>query len=168
MDDLDLLRLVDETRTARALVARGGRRALTQAAVDQATLRGTLLDLAEAGADVVLRTTAGDIRSGRVVGVGDDFVAVGHHVVRLTAVATVLPTGSTAPASGDRTIGRGSLWRLLEDLVGDRPRLTFVLTGGARVAGEVVAVGTDVLTLGGETGACYVSADSIVELFRSG
>ncbi|MBW8826623.1 MAG: hypothetical protein JF603_09780 [Acidobacteria bacterium] len=174
MDDAELVELLDEARTARALASRRGRRVLGRAASDAGTLAGALVDLAEAGATAVVRTSAGTTAAGLVVGVGRDVVVVGDRWVRLDAVTVVRP-GAAPPTpggapDGDRP-GRGAtLLELLGGLVDDGPWLQLTVVGGERLSGRIVAVGSDVVTIAadGPGGPAYVSADSIVEVLRSG
>ena len=174
MDDDELVDLLDDARTARALASRRGRRVLGQAAAQSGRLASAFVDLAEAGATAVVRTSAGTTATGVISAVGSDVVMVGDRWVRLSAVTVVRPTSLPASAigaaaSGDRTAHGATMLELLAGLVDDQPVLQLAVVGGDRVSGRLLAVGVDVVTLAGEQGSpCYVSADSIVEVFRSG
>ncbi|MEX0952946.1 MAG: hypothetical protein WDZ26_03860 [Nitriliruptoraceae bacterium] len=100
----DVMRL----RTDRLL--RRSRRTVREARVDSAQLVGTLRDLAEARARVVLRSTTGRSHRGVLIAVGADHVRIeldsGWLMVALSAIQGVQPVpGSRAvPATGDRGV----------------------------------------------------------------
>ena len=173
----DLLRLLDEARADDRGAARERERWLRQAAEEGALLAGTLLDLAERGATVTVRTTAGGAHHGIVRLVAADFCvlasAAGDVWLRLDGVATVRPHAGErhAAATGDRPVLDLRLVEALARVAGDRPRVAIVTDGGERVAGELRAVGADVVTvrLDGEPRAvCYVAAGAIREVLRAG
>ena len=182
LDDLE--RWAAGARAQEAAEARVRQRWLRQAAEEEASFAGLLVDLAEDGRPVSVTTTAGHRHHGPIVAVGADFVAVGGAEARLTlvsvpAVAEVRPAaGSRRPpaASGGPRAGAGSLGvtlvEVLAQAVAGRPRVAVVL-GAVTVVGELRAVGTDVLTVrtdGEPAGISYVTLASVseVSLFDSG
>lgn len=170
-----LVELLDEVRAGDAGAARMRERWLRRQAEEGATLGGTLLDLAERRAAVSLRTQSGRTSHGAVVAVGTDFAVLRGEdgrdtCVRLRAIATVRPQAGEryVTASGDRASPLDLL--LIEVLAGlapDRPRVALVTDGGELVAGELRAVGVDVVTLrldGDRATPCYVAATAIDEV----
>lgn len=172
----ELLRLLDEARADERADARGRERVLRQAAGESATLLGTLLDLAEAGTPVTIRTTDGRSQHGAIRLVGADFLALDGDVwIATVAVASVRPGpgGHHPPAGGDRSPATDlRLVEALARLAPERPRLALVVEGGDIVAGELRSVGADVVTLrldGEPRGAtCYVAGSSLRLVLRSG
>ncbi|MGH9182312.1 MAG: hypothetical protein ACRDZ9_00545 [Acidimicrobiales bacterium] len=173
MDEGDpVLELLDESRAGERAAARQRERSLRWLAQEEASLEGTLVDLAERGSAVTVRSGAGPAHHGWVLGVGGDFCVVrgesGAHVyLRLDAVTTVRPRAGTAhpPATGTR---RPPADRLLLEVLGrvvaDRPRVGVVTRGGEAVAGELRSVGADVLTValdGDPPSLCYVAGGAI-------
>ncbi|MEA2686094.1 MAG: hypothetical protein QOE93_1289 [Actinomycetota bacterium] len=177
LDDLE--RWAAGARAQEAAEARVRERWLRQAAEEEASFAGLLVDMAEDGRPVSVTTTAGRRHHGPIAAVGQDFVAVvgpeGRLIlVCLAAVAEVRPTaGSRRPpaANGRQPLGV-TLAEVLAQAVANRPRVGIVL-GEVTVVGELRAVGTDVLTVrtDGEPGAVsYVTLASVseVSLFDSG
>jgi hypothetical protein len=164
----ELLRLLDDARADEGARARARERALRQAAEEGATLAGHLLDLAEQGRPVRVRTAALRIHVGPVRMVGRDFVAVADALVRFDAIASIRPdVGEDSPvAAGDRAASDLHLLEALARLSEGRPRIALVTAGGGVVAGELRAVGADVVTIrldGAEAGLAYVPGSSVLE-----
>lgn len=140
---------------------------------------GTLLDLAESGVGLSISTHGGRRHDGVAVGLGHDVVVVldrGEHIaIRLGAVTLVRPApGSRADlAAGDRAaaIDLGFV-ELLARVVDDQPELAVALVTGETLAGILLAVGDDLLTLRlapGADGVAYCSAAAVSSVrFRSG
>jgi hypothetical protein len=172
-----LLDFVDEARAAEHLEARQRERRLLQQAEEEASLAGTLLDLAERGTAVTVRTETGRAHRGLITTVAHDFVALRTDggtdlLVRLAAVVVVRPhAGERQPAAtGDRPAPSDArLVEVLAELAPDRTRVGITCRGVAeRLAGELRAVGLDVVTLrlDGDPGQlCYVQAQSVLEVF---
>lgn len=169
-----LVELLDEGRAGERAAARARERALRQVAEEEAGLAGTLVDLAERGSGVAVRTEAGRTHHGALVAVGSDYCVVraesGAEVhLRLAAIATVRPHPGErhVAAAGDRR--PASDLRLLEVLgrmAHDRMRMTLVTRGGDVVVGQLLAVGADVVSVrldGGAAEPCYVAAGAILE-----
>lgn len=162
--------------SARADVAAAGRareRWLARAAAESATFAGVLLDLAERGEEVVVSGRTGRRLRGRVEAVGADFAALaltegGAALVLFSAVAAVRGEPGAPPAPGDRPLQvEVGVAEALSVLAEDRPRVLVVCAGGEGLAGELVAVGQDVLHLrlddAGRSTA-YVPLASIAEV----
>jgi len=154
--DADLARLVADTRVEDAARARVRERNLRAAAVTDATLVGIVLDLAERGDPVTIRTTSGRTLSGRITLVAHDAVALetgpsGTTFVRFAGITSVRRhDGGRAPEpSGDRTPRQAAtLAALLADLAPLHPRVALAVTGEpAVVSGEMRAAGVDVVTV---------------------
>lgn len=166
--------LADRARAEAASRARRRERALAQQATEQATLVGTLVDLAEAGTPVAIRTASGRTHRGHVVAVGRDYCSLavpgGTVHVALGALTVVRPEAVVpAPATGDRPAPLDvTLGEALARLLAERPRVTVAVTGSEPLAGELVAVGAEMATLfvgSGRSGACYVSLARLEEVF---
>ena len=179
--DDPLLELLDEARASHAGEARGRERSLRRQAEEDASLTGALLDLAENGSAVTVRTVTGAVHHGVVVAVGADFCVVRAQrgvdlILPLAAVSTVRPHPGERhpPASGDRE--PPSLVRLLDVLAmmaGERQRVAVGTRDGEQVTGELRAVGSDVVTVALDAdlqALCYLSASSMCEVavLRSG
>lgn len=138
---------VDEAARQRAR-----QRWLRTQAEEEASLAGALLDLAERARTVTLEVGSERVR-GRIVGVGEDFVAVrsdrGQHVlVRTGAVEVVRAEPGTAAVVGDRTsVVDVGLTGLLPPLAAERPEVRVRTRSGLTVRGDLVAAGSDVVRL---------------------
>jgi hypothetical protein len=171
MDELG--RWLDDVVADERSQARSRERVLRRAAAEGATFAGLLVDVAEQGNVVRVRTRHGRTHVGRVELVGNDFVVVGSTWVRLDAVAWVRPELGSMAASpaGNRGAVDVRLIEALARLAVDRVRVAVVTSGGEVVAGELRDVGADVLTIrldGGEGGLVYVPGASVLEVLRSG
>ena len=153
--------LLADAVAAEAARQRSGERMLRQAAAEEATFAGVLVDLAERGERVAVRTVGGRVHRGVVRAVGRDFAVVqsetrtstdtgGPRVfVRLAAVTSVRTTDTPADVTGDRRPPLDtSLAAVLGGLAPDRPRVQVGVAGeGAYITGELVSAGFDVLVL---------------------
>lgn len=173
--DADLAALLDEERGASAVRARGAQRWIRQQALEEARLSGVLLSAAEQRQTVTVRTTSGRSHTGTVHAVGADFVAVrsaGGSLVYIAAAAIALldaDRGLVAmPAGDDRDAALAvTLHDVLVDLAGERPDVAVVCAGHTQpVPGELLAVGTDVVSLAvaGKGTVSYVALASVTEL----
>ncbi|MGH9120778.1 MAG: hypothetical protein ACRDYC_02360 [Acidimicrobiales bacterium] len=140
-------RALEATRSRRRVVS------LREQAAGSATLTGTLVDLAERDALVVLSGPNLHL-AGRLVGVGEDFFTLsqtggGLTLVSNRAVSTVRPEGRAQGAGqGDRGAPLSlDMAAALAWLAEERSPVRLVLAGGERLEGELVAVGVDVLTV---------------------
>lgn len=160
--------LLADAVAAEAAHQRSADRLLRQAAAEEATFAGVLVDLAERGDRVAVRTAAGRVHRGVLRAVGRDFAVVQPDgragssgdsrppvFVRLAAVTSVgtvdAPTGATGAigATGDRRPPlEASLAAVLGGLAPDRPQVQVGVAGdSAFVAGELVSAGFDVVVL---------------------
>jgi hypothetical protein len=173
--DADLTRLVSDSHAEEAARQRIRERNLRAAAVTDATFSGVVVDLAERGEAVVVRTAQGRTLTGRITLVARDAIAVesgaGVSYVKLDRITAVrrAPGLRADEPSGDRPPPRStSLAALLADLAQQRPRVALVLAGEPALAvGELRAVGVDVLTvrLDGEPPVtAYFAAAQLSEL----
>ncbi|HEX7168898.1 MAG TPA: hypothetical protein VF230_18110 [Acidimicrobiales bacterium] len=164
MDGLDRLdALLADAAAAEAARDRARTRSLREAAEQEATFEGTLVDLAEAGADVSVRTVVGRVHRGRVTAVGRDFFVVqdGRRAPALVAFAGTASV-RTAPGGTGRegaVTGRrrgavaASFATVLAGLAAERPSVRIGVVGGeATIAGELRSVGTDVVAVRGDAG----------------
>jgi hypothetical protein len=141
-------------RTAEAASTRRRTRWTAQQLAETATFTGLLIDLAEQRCEVVLDTVAR--RCVLVLrGVGLDFCAGVDRdrwvLIPLEAVAAVRTPPPVDAVGSDRSPPLdATLAEALADLLDDRPRLVVTLASGEQVAGELRAVGTDVVTLRGD------------------
>lgn len=172
-------RLLDEAKSDALAQARVRERSLRRQASDSATLVGTMVDLAESGIALSVSLLGGRRHDGVAVGVGHDVLVLldrGEHVaVRLGAVTLVRPSpGAGADlASGDRAAALDlGFVELLARTVDDQPEIGVSLVTGDALAGSLVAVGGDLLTLRlapGADGVAYCSAGAVSSVrFRSG
>lgn len=150
-----------EARALHAADARSRERWLRRQAEEGATFAGAVVDLAERRVPVVIVTTTGRRHSGTLAGVGEDFVAVRTSssqtaLVATGAISAVHPTphghvpGPPATGSDDprETLLDVTLADVLAQAAGHSPRVQVHFHGASEpVAGELHAVGVDVLTL---------------------
>lgn len=148
------LQLLDDARQAQAVADRSQRRLLAEADDQDATFLGSLEDVAESGATVVLDTTVDRRVRGRVRALTADHVVVdGEHGttwVRLHAVTVLqLPHAATVRAGGGERPHRPPvpLTDALRGLVEQRTDVEITFDGGSSIRGTAVAAGRDVLTL---------------------
>jgi len=160
--ELELARWLAEARVDEAATSRLAERALRQLAVEEATLLGLCLDLAEANRSVLARTAGGRVHRGVLVAVGADFVALRS----ATGEATFLPVAqvawlrpspgawSGAPARSGSAAGSrkpplaARLGDVLSGLAADQPRIRMHVVGDPDVwAGKLRACGADVLSV---------------------
>jgi len=177
--DVDLARLVGDEQAGEAARSRARERWLRQQATAEATLVGLLVDLAEEGADVTVRTTSGRAHQGPIVAVGRDFVIVGvsrgHVCITLDALATARrrPGRHRSETTGDRPAPRSlTLADHLAALAPEAPRVSLAAAGEpVLLTGELRSVGRDVMTvrLDGEPPVtAYVALRSVSEVLVSG
>lgn len=170
----ELRRWVGDARAADAADDRVRMRVLRQISEDEATFAGIVLELAERGSAVTVRTAAGRVHRGRIVAVGRDFLVMREGDTPPVFVPTSAAT-TVRPASADRgesvVGGRrppldATLAAVLSGLAGDRPRIHLAIVGDSQVvAGELRTVGTDVVVLRGDDGGnVYVHLAAVQEV----
>jgi hypothetical protein len=187
-----LERWAAEARAREAAAARSRERWLRTQAEEGARLQQVLIGLAERRAEAVVTTTAGHQVTGQVRAVGQDFVALVNGPGRMTlvplpALAWVRPVREPKRRAGmalgpdpddtaypDELVGGHSaaLVDVLSHAAATRPRLALHALG-ASLAGELRAVGVDVLvieTAGEPPGLAYVRLQSLsdISLLTSG
>lgn len=135
-----------DARLADAVAERSRRRWLEQQAVEDASLRGVLRDLAERRADVAVSLVHGAAKSGRITSAGADFLALDEStLVPLHAVAAVR---AVRVAGADAVGGEGlGLAAVLGRLAGERPAVHVETADGGRVTGVLHAAGGDVVVV---------------------
>lgn len=153
LDDATLRRELDEAGATEAAGARTRERWLRQRAVESARLSGVLRTAAELEAEVVVRTTAGNSRRGRVAVLGTGICGLvttdGSEVfVRLDAITTVRldrtllapDAADDRPATDDLLLGE-----VLAQEVGHAPSVALICAGDPEpVVGRLRSVGEDV------------------------
>ena len=122
-----------------------------QQAADEATLASALAGLVEHRVTVAIRTSNGSTVRGALAGLGVDYLAVVQNahltLLPLAAVGWVRPDGDSTPAAfADRVPATGRLGAVLAGVAEDGGSVRVVASGEA-LAGDLVAVGADVLTL---------------------
>ena len=175
MDPDRLDALLADAVAAEAGRIRASQRHLRQAAQEEATFAGTLVDLAERAAAVTVHTTDRRAHHGTTAAVGRDFVVVRDGdrppvIVASRAIAFVREhVRLRADTAGDRKAPVDTTFSiLLAGLAGDRPLVQLGVSGSDNLwLGELRAVGRDVVTFGleAESGATlYVPLASVTEL----
>jgi len=157
-----------------AAAARARERWLRRIAAEEATFAGVLLDLAERSAPVVVTGRGGRRHRGLLRAVGADFCGLrtpegADVLLTYGGIASVRPEAGAEAVSGDRpvTIDVG-IAEALAALTPDRPRVLVVTIADTDgMAGELRAVGADVLTLrfdGAGRSIVYVPIASVAEV----
>lgn len=145
---------VAAARSDDAIAARARARWLRQVADESASFAGVLVDLAERGLPVAVHGAGGRSHRGVVAGVGADFVVLrtargADILLAFRGVAAVHAERGGGEGFGDRVVNvELGLTEALAALVSERPRILVVTVADTEgVAGELRAVGHDVLTL---------------------
>ena len=147
-----LQRWVADGQVDEAARARSRRRWLENAATEEATLGGVLLDLAERRRPVTVRTLVGHRITGPISAVGADFIAVadarlGDTLMPTTRIATVQPApGDDLPAGDRRHDVVLTFGDALMELAAERPEV-MVGVGDETLRGELRTASTEVVTL---------------------
>lgn len=173
-DGLDLAgRLAAWAASARSDEAAGARAResfLRRVAAEEATVAGVLVDLAERGEPVLVVTTTGRRHRARVRAAGDDFVVLRTDggldvLVAVAGIGSVRSDAGAPPSRGDRSVAVAiGLAEALALLAEERPRVLVVPTGGDGLAGELRAVGRDVVTVALDAGLAYAPIATITEV----
>lgn len=169
-----LSRWAADARIDEAAQERIRERWLRQQSAEEATMTGVLASLAERSRPVVVRTSAARHHRGLLTAVASDFCALrtaqGTDVlVAFDGVVSVHTTPGDDRAVGDRTLTIDVLLHeALSELSLDRPRVLVLARGENQgLAGELLSVGRDVLTLrldGEPRSLAYVPLGSVVEV----
>lgn len=166
-----LARWVADAKVDDAALSRQRGRALAEAADQEATVTGLLLDLAELGAPVAIEA-GGSRHLGWVTAVGADFVALsadaGPTVLIAGGAIEVISPAHGSKARGDRVVTADlSLLRVLAELAEEREPIRITTRGGASASGTVVGLGQDVIRVrsAGEPPAqTYVPLDAVASV----
>ena len=143
---------VADSQVDEAARARSRRRWLENAATEEATLGGVLLDLAERRRPVIVRTLAGHRVAGPIIAVGADFVGVadarlGDTLMPTARIATVQPApGDDLPAGDRRHDVVLAFGDALMELAAERPEV-MVGVGDETLRGELRTASSEVVTL---------------------
>jgi hypothetical protein len=158
--------------------ARARQRWLRQQLEEESTFSGLLLDLAERGLPVVVQGRGSRVHRGVLSAVASDCVVLrapsGVHVLlAYHGIAWIRPEEVSGTPTGDRGVSIDlGVAELLAALVGERPRVLIVsLDHGEGLAGELRAVGQDVVTIRLEAGVrstVFVPVGSISEMTIEG
>ncbi|HEX9969342.1 MAG TPA: hypothetical protein VGB03_04320 [Acidimicrobiales bacterium] len=169
----DLARWAAERRVDEAAESRSDEAWLRRQAEEEARFTGLVLDLAEQGAPVTVRTTAGRRHHGVVAAVADDFLvlhAAGARPVFLPyrSVAVVRTAGGgDGTASARPAPLRTRLVHALGGLAGDRPRVVVVVDGDETISGELRSAGVDLIVVrleGNPPSSVHVRMDAVNEV----
>jgi hypothetical protein len=152
-----LTKWLADSRVDAAATARAQQRWLEHQATEESTITGVLVDLAERGRPVAVRSTAGRNIRGRVFAIGADFVAIreariGDVLIPRHAIATVRSAPGDEPVVGDRPAALDVvLAEALVEIAASRP-VVLIGTAGDEYRGELHSAGQDLvsLTLDGE------------------
>ena len=168
--------LGDDARLGEEVAARTERSQRLTRASELASWAGTLEDLAERRVEVVVVLEGGRAYRGALVAVGLDHVALRTPggqlaLLRTSTLRAVRPEPSTpAPvATGDRERSHGRrLADVLDRLAEGRERVVLGLRGvDDRLAGQLLGMGADVVTLrveAGTAGVVYLPLDAVGEV----
>jgi len=147
---------------------------LRAAAEADATFVGVLADLAERASGVAISTRGGRRHHGRIEVIGADFVALllpaGREVLLTLESVTAVRTAPLVEATvGEQVLTTTfRLAEVLGELAAERSRVLLVpADGDGAVAGELRAVGRDVVTVrsdGDPPGIAYVPLAAIAEV----
>lgn len=159
----ELRRVIADAAADDVVRERNRSRGLRQAVEEEATLGGLLVDLAESGAPVLVRTSADRSHRGTVSAVGRDFVVLragtSAVLIPLRTIASVRPLDGT---SGDAATGSrpgaagGSFAAVLAGFAVERPHVGVVTDNGDVFTGTLRAVGADVATLRPDEGSRHI------------
>lgn len=164
----------NDVQVVEAAQSRRRQRSLQQQAEESSTLVGMLVDLAERGTTIAIRTMRDVVHTGIPAVVATDFVLVRNErvdvLVRLADIATVRvdPSVAARPATGDRPAALTlTFFDALFGMVHARPRVVVGLLGAAQdLLGELQSVGTDLVSLraDGSAALVHIPHDAIVEV----
>lgn len=170
-----LERWIAEGRVDEAVRARARRGWLREQAAASTTFVAVLADLADRARPVLVHSSTGTRHRGSIAALGADFVAIAtdHGALVLLshrAVAAVRSEPGDPPMRSMRAPELGlSLVEVLAELSADRPRVAIATDGSGHLAGDLVAVGVDIVTVrldGDVRATVYVPVDAICEVAR--
>jgi hypothetical protein len=143
--------MLDESTVDERASNRSAKRWSSQVDEEEATWIGTLIDLAEQRKSIGLATTTGQNHRVVIDAVGPDVVVAQRPdstqlLIRLEIIESL--TGAGKPTATGIGTGQGATFHeLLFGLCADRPKVSVTTRSGRVVHGQLLAVGTDVLTL---------------------
>ncbi|MFP3907602.1 MAG: hypothetical protein ACLFWR_11275 [Acidimicrobiales bacterium] len=152
--DVDLDEWADRARVDTAGQLRRREAWLRRQAAEDASVVGVLITHAERGSTVSVTTCSGNRYVGRVRGAGWELVTVevtgALGFIRLDSIETFRAHHGDGAETPDPVGHRGgadpiSMGEVLGLVVADRPEVTLVSRSGRQLAGELVAVGRDVV-----------------------
>ena len=117
-----------------------------------------LVDLAERGRIVAVRTVAARVLRGSLHHLGIDFLALSDGLgevtlVPLSSITALSPEPGTPSTLGDRMVQtNGTLAHALVDVAGEGSTVSLHSVAGDRFAGRLAAVGRDVLVVATASG----------------
>ncbi len=168
-----ITRWLAEQRSDDATAARNRERWLRQQAQEEGTFAGVLLDLGEREHAVVVHARGDRRHRGEIRAVAGDFVVLGSPraldvLITFDGIVSVRPEVRSPATVGDRTIALDTtLADVLVGLAGERPRVFLTTLDGTGLAGQLRAMGRDVLTLrldGEDHSLVYVPVSAIAEV----
>lgn len=168
-----LTRLISETRVNEAGRSRARRHWLAQQALEETTLISTLVDLAEAGTNVVVHTAGGRRRAGSVAAVGTDFVALRNggnclSCLSFSGIGAIRTKEPGSPAHTDRAAQlETDLRTALAEFASDSLEAIIWLSANTEpISGLLRAVGADLVIVDTQLGRehCYVRVASVEEV----
>ena len=175
MDGDRLAALLADAVASEAARDRAKERMLRQAAEEEATFVGTLVELGESGERVAIHLDGDRVHRGVVVAVARDFVVLRTETDRsaVVAVRSITSLRSTRLTRRDTAGARGaavdvSLAAFLASLAPERMRVQIGVTGArTAIVGVLRSVGADVLTAdleGGEAPRVVVPLHAVADV----
>lgn len=168
-----LSRWAAEARVDEAARARARERWLRQQAAEETSFAGVLADLAERDRPVLVHCSTGRRHRGLLRAIGIDFITLrtdqGTDVfVRLRAISGVRTQPRETPAMSGRAMHLHlPLVEAIAEIAIERPRVLVVTDSADLFAGELAAVGQDVVSLridGDRNATVYIPLDAILEI----
>lgn len=169
--DSDLRALTDLQRANDAADQRRREHWLRQQSAEEGTFAGVLLDLGEREQLLALSTATGRTLRGVIRTIGTDFVGLRSPtgegaLVPLRTITAIRPEPGSGPTVGDRVVQvDASLSNVLSNLATERPWVSVHTLCGTGLAGELRAVGQDLLVLrSGAEGTTYVPIGTVSDV----
>ena len=155
--DSHLHALADEARRQEAIAARRRKADRRVSAALSGTFAGTLTELAEAGSVVSILTRVGSAIRGQIIALGPEVLVVrtgdqNRVALRTSAIEGVRESGSGHDRTVDEITSGADLAQILDAQAHDRRRVSFTMSSGNHIMGQINRVGLDqvVVTLDGD------------------
>lgn len=170
-------RWIAEGRVDEAARMRARQGWLREQAASSTTFVAVLADLADRGRPVMMQSAAGSRHRGSIAALGADFVALATDhgalvMLRHGSVSAVRTEPGDPPMRSMRAPDLGiTLAEVMVDLAAERTRVTVTTSAAEHLAGELLSVGIDLVTLrldGDARATVYVPFDAVVEVTRPG